>query len=110
MVKQPYHREKCTVCICMSELRLRRAGYTRCECERESASRAVPAFAQRLSVDHVEVSQERRFARRRCEQRRAITSDERALRSSVPIGHSSPSSSRVNNTISTAKQTRSSRK
>ncbi|CAB0036443.1 unnamed protein product [Trichogramma brassicae] len=80
------------------ELRLRRSGYTRCECERESASRAAPrgapAFAHRLSVDHVEVSQERRFARRRRELRQAITSDERALRSSAPIRHSSPSSSR----------------
>ncbi|CAB0040795.1 unnamed protein product [Trichogramma brassicae] len=77
------------VCVCMSELRLGRAGDTCCECERDSASRAAPrgapAFAQRLSVDHVGVSQERRFARRRREQRRAITSDERALRSSARI-------------------------
>ncbi|CAB0037059.1 unnamed protein product [Trichogramma brassicae] len=90
------------------ELRLGRAGDTCCECERDSASRAAPrgapAFAQRLSVDHVEVSQERRFARRWREQRRVITSDERALSSSAPIGQSSPGSSRENISTLTTNQ------
>ncbi|CAB0041044.1 unnamed protein product, partial [Trichogramma brassicae] len=47
-----------SICVCMSELRLGRTGDTCCECERDSASRAAPrgapAFAQWLSVDHVE--------------------------------------------------------
>uniref|UniRef100_A0ABD2WLZ7 Secreted protein n=1 Tax=Trichogramma kaykai TaxID=54128 RepID=A0ABD2WLZ7_9HYME len=94
-------REFCWyVCVCMSQLRLGRAGNACCECERERTSRAAPrgapACAQRLSSDHVEVSQERRFASSAA--RAAASDHERRESAEIERAdrHSSPSSSSEN--------------